>query len=162
MADRTTEHEERIRRRAYEIWEREGRPESRDQDHWLKAEAELAAAGPQGNEGEGSRTAALAYDHSQTEFAEQADVTGLAEAAAAALDGPEGAELREAEAAGLAHSKGEDPELNRKKPAKAPAAKSPVAKSPAAKSPAAKAAKAPEAAAKAAKPAKATKATKAP
>lgn len=135
MADRTTEHEERIRRRAYEIWEQEGRPESRDHDHWLKAEAELAAAGPQGNEGEGSRTAALAYDHSQTEFAERADVTGLAEAAATALDGPEGTELRAAEAAGRARSKGEDPELS-KKPAKAPKAAAKTAK-------AAKAVKAP-------------------
>lgn len=127
MADRTMEQEKKIRRRAYEIWEQEGRPQSRDHDHWLRAEAELAAAGPQGNEGEGSRTAALAYDRSQTEFAEKADVTGLAEAAAAALDGAEGAELRAAEAAGRAHSKGEDPELN-KKPAKAPKAAAKTAK----------------------------------
>ncbi len=32
-----------IQRRAYEIWEREGRPSGRDFDHWLAAEAELAA-----------------------------------------------------------------------------------------------------------------------
>src|SRR6516164_8793545 len=95
MADRT-KHEAKIRKRAYELWEQDGRPHLRDHDHWLRAEAELAAAGPQGNEGEGSRTAALAYDHSQTEFAQKGDVKG------------------KAEAAGKARSKGEDPELRKK------------------------------------------------
>jgi hypothetical protein len=32
-----------ISRRAYELWEREGRPESRDLHHWLRAEQELLA-----------------------------------------------------------------------------------------------------------------------
>jgi Protein of unknown function (DUF2934) len=36
-------HEHRIRDRAYAIWEREGRPEGKDQEHWLRAEAEIAA-----------------------------------------------------------------------------------------------------------------------
>ena len=31
----------RIRRRAYEIWEAEGRPEGRERIHWLRAEAEF-------------------------------------------------------------------------------------------------------------------------
>jgi len=31
-----------IQERAYEIWEREGRPEGREMDHWLRAEAEIA------------------------------------------------------------------------------------------------------------------------
>ncbi|HEY2110980.1 MAG TPA: DUF2934 domain-containing protein [Dongiaceae bacterium] len=114
MTDKSKPTEAEIRKRAHEIWEREGRPEFRDRDHWLKAEAELAAAGPQRNEGEGSKTAALAYDHSQTEFAQKADVTGKAKAARDALDGAEGAELRKAEAAGRARSRGEDPELARK------------------------------------------------
>lgn len=30
--------------RAYQIWEAEGKPHGKDFDHWLKAEAELAAA----------------------------------------------------------------------------------------------------------------------
>jgi hypothetical protein len=34
---------EAISRRAYEIWEHEGRPESRDLHHWLRAEQELLA-----------------------------------------------------------------------------------------------------------------------
>jgi hypothetical protein len=33
---------ERIRQRAYEIWEREGRPEGREQAHWEQAEREVA------------------------------------------------------------------------------------------------------------------------
>lgn len=114
MTDKSKPSEADIRKRAHEIWEREGRPQFRDQEHWLKAEAELAAAGPQGNEGEGSKTAALAFDRSQTEFAQQGDVVGKAKAARDALDGAEGPELRKAEAAGRARSRGEDPELNRK------------------------------------------------
>ena len=35
------EHEDRIRQRAYEIWEREGCPEDNDLDHWLQAEQEM-------------------------------------------------------------------------------------------------------------------------
>ncbi len=33
--------EDRIRRRAYEIWEREGRPEGRASEHWYRAAGEL-------------------------------------------------------------------------------------------------------------------------
>jgi hypothetical protein len=33
---------ERIRERAYFIWEREGRQHGHDGDHWLRAEAEIA------------------------------------------------------------------------------------------------------------------------
>jgi DUF2934 family protein len=32
----------RIHRRAYEIWESEGRPHGRDKAHWFLAEAELS------------------------------------------------------------------------------------------------------------------------
>jgi hypothetical protein len=39
LLDRTLE---RVRRRAYEIWEREGRPEGRDADHWALAKEEIA------------------------------------------------------------------------------------------------------------------------
>jgi Protein of unknown function (DUF2934) len=114
MTDKSKPSEADIRKRAHEIWERDGRPEFRDQEHWHKAEAELAAAGPQGNEGEGSKTAALAFDRSEAEFAQKGDVAGKAKAARDALDGAEGADLRKAEAAGRARSRGEDPELNRK------------------------------------------------
>lgn len=33
--------ENRIRERAHEIWEREGRPEGKRDEHWLRARAEL-------------------------------------------------------------------------------------------------------------------------
>ena len=36
-------HEQRIRERAYEIWERADRPEGKATEHWLQAEAEVAA-----------------------------------------------------------------------------------------------------------------------
>ncbi|MFC3630691.1 DUF2934 domain-containing protein [Paracoccus angustae] len=35
------DHQERIRQRAHEIWESEGRPEGRDAEHWNRAEEEL-------------------------------------------------------------------------------------------------------------------------
>ena len=35
----------RIRERAYTLWETQGRPHGRDQEHWLQAEAEITAAG---------------------------------------------------------------------------------------------------------------------
>lgn len=33
--------EEEIRRRAYELYEQDGRQEGRDREHWLRAEAEV-------------------------------------------------------------------------------------------------------------------------
>jgi hypothetical protein len=36
-------HEQRIRERAYQIWERAGRPEGKATEHWLQAEAEISA-----------------------------------------------------------------------------------------------------------------------
>ena len=33
-----------IRQRAYELWERDGRPEGRDHAHWQQAEREIGAA----------------------------------------------------------------------------------------------------------------------
>ena len=43
------DREERIRRRAYEIWEALGRPEGGQQAHWAQAEAEIL-----GEESEGT------------------------------------------------------------------------------------------------------------
>ena len=37
--------EERIRLRAYQIWEEEGRPAGRDVEHWIRAVLELARDG---------------------------------------------------------------------------------------------------------------------
>jgi hypothetical protein len=36
-------HEDRTRKRAHEIWEREGRPEGKSEEHWFRAEAEISA-----------------------------------------------------------------------------------------------------------------------
>ncbi|MTJ79694.1 MAG: DUF2934 domain-containing protein [Telmatospirillum sp.] len=36
--------ENRIRQRAFEIWQAQGCPEGRDLDHWLQAEVELQIA----------------------------------------------------------------------------------------------------------------------
>ena len=36
-------HEQRTRERAYEIWERAERPEGKATEHWVQAEAEIAA-----------------------------------------------------------------------------------------------------------------------
>jgi hypothetical protein len=37
------DEERRIRERAYEIWEREGRPVGRAEEHWRQAATEIAA-----------------------------------------------------------------------------------------------------------------------
>ena len=37
------DHEEKIQRRAYEIWEQEGRPQGEDLKHWVKALQEIGA-----------------------------------------------------------------------------------------------------------------------
>jgi len=50
--------EDRIRRRAYEIWEREGRPHGRDWDHWVKAAEEIEAEGAVSGTKNGSRRSA--------------------------------------------------------------------------------------------------------
>ena len=42
LLEKATGLQERIRQRAHAIWEREGRPHGRDQDHWRTAESELA------------------------------------------------------------------------------------------------------------------------
>ena len=49
-----TSLDERIRRRADELWEQDGRPGGRALDHWLRAEAELqpATGGPSGHPGD--------------------------------------------------------------------------------------------------------------
>ncbi|WP_448208096.1 DUF2934 domain-containing protein [Azospirillum sp. sgz302134] len=44
MSDRNDrDRNDRIQRRAHEIWEREGKPQGRHDDHWSQAEAEIRA-----------------------------------------------------------------------------------------------------------------------
>jgi hypothetical protein len=100
-------------------------PQRKDEKHdqnrgqnrgWSKAEDELKKTPRGQNEGEGSRSAAAAYDRNQTDFAQRGDVTGQANAAKKAMDGPEREEMQKAERTGKSHSHGEDPSLYRKGP----------------------------------------------
>lgn len=38
------DRDQKLQERAYDIWEREGRPADRAGEHWLQAEAELSGA----------------------------------------------------------------------------------------------------------------------
>lgn len=69
------------------------------------------------NEGEGSKSAAKAYNKDQQAFVKSGKVDAAAEKARKAIDGAEKDELKAAEAKGRARSHGEDPALG-KKPAK--------------------------------------------
>jgi Protein of unknown function (DUF2934) len=42
--DLLNERIERIRQRAYELWERDGRPPDRADEYWLQAEQDIAAS----------------------------------------------------------------------------------------------------------------------
>jgi hypothetical protein len=45
------DREERIGRRDHEIWEREGRPEGREREHWDQAVQEIGAEGSEAERG---------------------------------------------------------------------------------------------------------------
>ncbi|WP_035692916.1 hypothetical protein [Azospirillum halopraeferens] len=66
-----------------------------------------------GNEGEGNRTADRHYREGVRDHVENHDVEGDARRARDAVDGPQGEDLRRAEEAGKARSKGEDPALKK-------------------------------------------------
>lgn len=117
-----TINDNQIRLRAHELWEADGRPEGHGVEYWLRAEQELAQQGLEGfvkssapedaNEGEGNRTAARKYNTETKKFVESGRVTKMAREAATASDDPkQRREMRDAEAAGKAHSHGEDPAL---------------------------------------------------
>jgi Protein of unknown function (DUF2934) len=77
--------EERIRTRAYELWEVEGRPEGREIDHWLRAVQELAA---QERGGEDAVQAVEAAPRPQRTRSLTARATSRTEAAAAPTPAP--------------------------------------------------------------------------
>lgn len=58
-----TDREDRVRRRAYEIWEREGKPNGHDREHWERAGREM------GDEdiGKSTGSAREAEDNAQTD-----------------------------------------------------------------------------------------------
>jgi hypothetical protein len=69
---------------------------------------------PQRNEGEGNKTAAREYNKRATAFAKTGRARKAAHKAEAAIDTPEGTEMREAEIKGKAAARGEDPKLYKK------------------------------------------------
>ncbi len=68
----------------------------------------------QRNEGEGSRTAARAYNKHTRQFVKSGRAGKTARQAAAAMDTPERSALLAAEKKGKAAARGEDPKLYRK------------------------------------------------
>jgi hypothetical protein len=54
--------EERIRRRAHEIWEADGRPEGRHEEHWARARREVEEEGAGGSPPEPARPDARPTD----------------------------------------------------------------------------------------------------
>lgn len=68
----------------------------------------------EGNQGEGNRGAAKAYNDDTREFAQSGRVREQGEKARRDLEGPQGDELRKAEQEGKSHAKGEDPALRKR------------------------------------------------
>lgn len=99
---------ERIRERAYQIWEGNGR-DGDSEEHWLAAEREVLgseAAAPESFSGEAaSRVAARTYDDHAKKFGENGRVEEKVKEAEQALDGPEREELKRAEEAGKRRAK---------------------------------------------------------
>jgi hypothetical protein len=92
---------DRIRERAYQIWESLGQPHGSHDDHWLQAEREVLGkdtAAPDSFSGEAAGQAATrAYDRDVKKFSESGRVDAQVKEAERALDGPERAELKRAE-----------------------------------------------------------------
>jgi Protein of unknown function (DUF2934) len=106
----------RIHERAYHLWEKAGRPEGRELEHWLEAERELTGPG----NGDGNQThetasdphgihAAEKYNREVQESVGSGKSERAAQEAKKAIDGPERDELKRAEEAGKRPSKGNEP-----------------------------------------------------
>ncbi len=93
----------RVRLRAYLIWERQGRPEGREVEHWLAAERDVA----QEEDAAGLR-AGRQYDEDLSRFENGGRVEKAAKAAREALEGPERDQLEWAQETARRASKGED------------------------------------------------------
>ena len=100
---------ERVRQRAYQIWEGNGR-EGNPEEHWLSAEREIL-----GNEsaprdsfaGEAAGlNAARTYDNNVKKCGESGRVPKKTREAEEALDGPEREELKRAEEVGKRRARG--------------------------------------------------------
>jgi len=93
----------RVRLRAYLIWEREGRPEGRETEHWLAAEREVAQ-----EEDAAGLHAGRQYDDDLKRFENSGRVEKAAKSARDALDGPERDQLERAQETARRASKGDD------------------------------------------------------
>jgi hypothetical protein len=100
---------ERIRLRAYELWEGNGR-DGNSEEHWLTAEREILsddAAAPDKFSGEAAgREATRTYDNDVRKFGESGRVAEKVKEAEQALDGPEREELKRAEEIGKRRARG--------------------------------------------------------
>jgi hypothetical protein len=100
---------ERVRARAYQIWEGNGR-EGNPEEHWLQAEREILgkdAAPEQSFSGEAAgRNATRAYDNNVKKFGESGRIAEKVREAKEALEGPEREDLKRAEEAGKSRSRG--------------------------------------------------------
>jgi Protein of unknown function (DUF2934) len=108
MSDR----EQRIRERAYQIWEMKGRPERQEEEHWLEAERELGAA----SSGKDPENLEPAHDYHRDlkRFENGGQIEAKAQEAKHAVDGPERETLKQAEEQGKRRSKGDDPVATRR------------------------------------------------
>jgi hypothetical protein len=96
----------KVRERAYQIRQDEGRTDGREQEHWRRAERELAGEHPCGCAPDAAgRDAAREYDDKAGRFSRSGQAETKAREAQEALDGPEAAALKKAETAGKSHSK---------------------------------------------------------
>lgn len=148
MAD-TDDIQERIRRRAHELWESEGHPHGRDADHWAQAEAEIRGAGAleptekvtgsrkKGGTSKGSGKSTRAAAESLSEVAnapaESRPDTAAPPKAKASAKPPgksKAAEKPPQEAAATEPAKSAGAKSSAKSAAKASAAKTPPAKPP--------------------------------
>jgi hypothetical protein len=106
----TNEKIDQLHNRAYQIWERKGRPQGRDLEHWLEAECELEANNDRNdrvNHEEAGLVAARAYNRDVQEFGRHENVEAKAQEARHAIEGPEAPELKRAEAIGRSRSRGQ-------------------------------------------------------
>jgi hypothetical protein len=95
------EDQERIRERAHRIWEREGRPDGRDAQHWEMAREEIAI---EDNQGLATKPNPAAEGKVYADGTEDAEEITAAEEAMADMPGP--ANQGESEAYPMARKRG--------------------------------------------------------
>lgn len=100
--------EQAVRERAYEIWEEEGRPEGREEEHWRRARREVAIREGAMEDEKEDLESARNYDNKVKQFEKSGRVGPAAEEARRAIDGPEKKELKRAEEIGKNRARGND------------------------------------------------------